>query len=94
MGKSGGFEFFARRKKGVKPSLTTPAVTQEVIHWTLSRLGEDIFAIAERPDFHYRPPRGSFNQSICASCGEGVLDRYVRMKDGKPRCIPCSGYEG
>lgn len=89
----GKFEFFALRKKGIEPSQIDPAVTQEVIDWTLSLKDEDIYAVSERPDFHYQPPKGSFNKAICAGCGEVVFERYVRMKDGKPYCIPCSGYK-
>jgi len=37
--------------------------------------------------------RGSFNKTKCSVCGEYVFDRYVRMKDGKSVCIPCSEYE-
>lgn len=37
--------------------------------------------------------KGSFNKTKSSVCGEYVFDRYVRMKDGQPVCIPCSGYE-
>jgi len=29
----------------------------------------------------------------CSVCGENVMEPRVRMKDGKPVCIPCSGQE-
>ena len=75
------------------PASDIPAeVTQEVIDWTLSLSDEDIYQVTERPDFHYLPPKGSFNKSLCVVCGETVFERYVRLKDGKPHCIPCSGY--
>ncbi len=91
----GHFEFFTNyRKKGIEPSGIPAPVTQEVIDWTLSLPDETIYAVAERPDFHYQPPKGSFNKALCAGCGEVVFERYVRMKDGKPYCIPCSGYKG
>ncbi len=28
----------------------------------------------------------------CSACGEYVFERYVRMVDGRPQCIPCSEY--
>ena len=46
-----------------------------------------------KPDFTYTPEKGSFSKIMCSLCGEYVFDPYVRMKDGKPVCIPCSGYE-
>lgn len=90
----GGFEFFAQRKKGLEPSAIPAPITQELIDWTLSLPDEEIFAVAERQDFHYQPPKGSFNKAVCSICGEVVFERYVRLKDGKPVCIPCSGYKG
>ena len=67
-------------------------MTQDAIDWTLSLTDEAIYAVQPRPDFHYQPPKGSFNKSLCSACGEYVFERYVRYQDGKPVCIPCSGY--
>ena len=88
----GKHEFFAYRKRGVEPSAIPPAVTQQAIDWTLSLSDEGIYAVQARPDFQYQPPKGSFNRSMCSSCGEYVFERYVRYQNGKPVCIPCSGY--
>jgi len=85
-------EFFAYRKRGVEPSGIPAPVTQEAIDWTLSLTDEAIFSVEQRPDFRYQPPKGSFNKSLCSKCGEYVFERYVRYQDGKPVCIPCSGY--
>lgn len=88
----GKFEFFAKRKQGLEPSHIDPALAQEVLDWTLSLKDEEIFAVSERPEFVYEPSQGSFNKAVCTGCGEVVFERYVRMRDGKPYCIPCSGY--
>ena len=53
---------------------------------------EAIYTVQPRPDFTYQPPKGSFNKALCSVCGEYVFERDVRTKDGKPVCIPCSGY--
>lgn len=92
--KFGGFEFFAFRKKGVEPSQIPEAAAKEVIDWTFSLTDDEIFAMTETPDFHYQPPKGSFNKAICSVCGEVVFERYVRTKDGKPHCIPCAEQAG
>ncbi len=89
----GKFEFFAYRKRGAEPSEIPAAVTQEVIDWTLNRPDDSVFAVTERPDYTYQPPKGSFNKVRCSACGEYVFERYVRLRDGAPICIPCSGYE-
>ena len=90
--KFGGFEFFARRKNGVEPSQIPPAVTNEVIEWTLGLQDDEVFSVSEAPGFEYHPPKGSFNKAVCSVCGEVVFERYVRIKDGKAHCIPCSGF--
>jgi len=88
----GAQEFFSYRKRGIEPSGIPATVTQAAIDWTLSLTDEAVFAVQPRPDFQYQPPKGSFNKSLCSVCGEYVFERYVRTKDGKPVCIPCSGY--
>jgi len=88
----GSQEFFAYRKRGVEPSAIPVEVTQAAIDWTLSLAENEIYAVTQRPDFSYAPPKGSFNKSACTACGEYVFERYVRFLDGKPHCIPCSGY--
>jgi formylmethanofuran dehydrogenase subunit E len=88
----GRFEFFAYRKRGVEPSGIPAAVTQEVIDWTLAQPDAALFAMSERPEFQYAPPKGSFNKALCTVCGEYVFERYERLKDGRVVCIPCSGY--
>ena len=47
----------------------------------------------QKPDFKFKPVKGSFNKAKCSLCHEYVFERYVRIKDGQPVCIPCSGYE-
>lgn len=89
----GKHEFFAYRKRGVEPSAIPAGVTKQVLDWTLGLSDEAIYAVQQRPDFAYRPPKGSFNKSLCSKCGEYVFERYVRQQDGKPLCIPCSGYQ-
>ena len=89
----GPMEFFAYRKRGVEPSGIPAAVTQEVIDWSLSLPDDEIYGVTERPEFTYTPLKGTFNKSLCSVCGEYVFERYVRTRDGKPVCIPCSGYQ-
>jgi len=89
----GKFEFFAYRKKGVEPSQIPAKVTDEVINWVYEQADEFMFKVEPKPDFKFSPVKGSFNKTKCTACGEYAFDRYVRMKEGQPFCIPCSGYE-
>jgi len=88
----GKFEFFAYRKRGVEPSEIPPSVVAEVTNWIYEQPDDYLFKIEARPDFTFIPPKGSFNKARCSVCGEYVFERYLRTKDGKPVCIPCSGY--
>lgn len=88
----GKFEFMAYRKKGVEPSQIPTAVSDEVIRWVYEQTDDTMFSVEPKPDFRFKPTKGSFNKTKCNACGEYVFDRYLRMKDGKPVCIPCSGY--
>jgi len=89
----GKFEFFAYRKRGVEPSEIPVGVAEEVTQWMYGQPDEALFKIEMKPDFKFTPVKGSFNKTKCSVCEEYVFDRYVRMKEGKPLCIPCSGYE-
>jgi formylmethanofuran dehydrogenase subunit E len=88
----GKFEFIAIRKKGIEPSQIPASVSQEIIRWAYEQTDDALFSAEPKPDFQFKPTKGSFNKTKCGSCGEYVFDRYLRMKDGKPVCIPCSGY--
>ena len=88
----GRFEFFVYRKRDVEPSQMPAAVLNEIIQWAYDQPDEAVFQVEARPDFKFTPVKGSFNKSKCSMCGEYVYERYVRMKDGRPVCIPCSGY--
>jgi formylmethanofuran dehydrogenase subunit E len=84
-------EFFPYRNRGVEPSAIPAEVAQAAMDWTLTLRDDEIFAVTRRPDFSYTPRKGSFNKSLCTASGEYVLERYARLRDAKPYCIPCAG---
>jgi len=88
------YEFFDYRKKGVEPSHIPEAVCLEVIQKVLASREEEMFCVRLLPDFQHKKIPGSFNKAKCEVCGEYVFERYLRRKDGKLVCIPCSGYTG
>jgi formylmethanofuran dehydrogenase subunit E len=89
----GKFEFFAYRRRGVEPSEIPAPVVEEVTEWMFAQPDDVVFKVEMVPDFTYQPVKGSFNRTKCTKCGEYVFDRYIRMVDGKPYCIPDSGYK-
>ncbi len=86
-------EFFKFRKKGIQPSEIPEDVRQDIINRVLKATDEELFNVKMLPDFKYTPLKGSFNKTKCEVCGEYVFERYLRIKDGKKVCIPCSGQE-
>jgi formylmethanofuran dehydrogenase subunit E len=90
--KLGKYEFFAYRKKGVEPSQIPEPVRSEIIDVVFNASDDEMFNVKKLSDFEHKKIKGSFNKAKCESCGEYVFERYVRIKDGKQVCIPCSGY--
>jgi len=88
----GKYEFFDYRKKGIEPSQIPEPVSNEIIKVVLTASDDEMFNVKKLSDFEYKKIKGSFNKTKCESCGEYVFERYVRMKDGKHLCIPCSGF--
>ncbi len=88
----GAYKFFTLRKNGVLPSEVPQEVSQEVIDIVLNSNEEDLFKVEIKPDYDFYPVKSSFNKAKCEICGEYTFERYLRKKDGKNVCIPCSGY--
>ncbi len=85
-------EFFVYRKKGVEPSDIPAEVSGEIIDKVLKATDKKLFKVELLPDMKWTPVKGSFNKGKCDICGEYVFERYLRRKEGKTVCIPCSEY--
>jgi formylmethanofuran dehydrogenase subunit E len=89
----GTVEFFAYRKRGIEPSQIPADVAEKSLAWVDAQANEKVFKIERLPDYEFTPVKGSFNKMKCVKCGEYVFERYIRMVNNEPRCIPCSGYK-
>lgn len=85
-------EFFAYRKRGVEPSEVPPDVTRRAVDVVLQATEDRLFTVSRLSDFTFTRPKSSFAKVRCSRCQEYVFERYVRTLDGKPLCIPCSGF--
>lgn len=83
--------FIQKRKQGVPASQIEAALVEPLIEHILGVPAETLFLIEEVQQG--QPPAAhphDFNTVICAECGEVVVERYARVKQGKIVCIPCA----
>ena len=89
----GKFEFLTYRKKGTRPSDIPENISKEIVDWVLACSEEELFKVELLPDFAFRKPgTKTFAKVRCVKCGEYVFEPQVRILNGEPHCIPCSGY--
>lgn len=85
-------EFFAFRKRGVEPSQIPRDVTERAVEMVLRAPETEIFQVESLDDFKFSRPAGSFARVKCSRCREYVFERYIRLVNGQPMCLPCSGF--
>ena len=67
-------------------------MTERAVKIVLEIPEDKMFKVEKLPDFKFSRPKGSFAKVKCSKCGEYAFERYVRTVEGKPICIPCSGF--
>jgi len=87
------FEYMRYRKQGVKNTEIPAHLADEIINFATETPLDEIFNVKEVLDFKYELLKTSFNKSKCVVCGEYTYERYLRNRNGKLVCIPCSEYE-
>lgn len=88
----GSYEFFAYRKRGIEPSQIPWEVTGPAVEYVLTTPEDQAFLLSRPEDITFSRPKNSFAKVRCEDCGEYVFERYIRIRDGKHLCIPCSHY--
>ena len=89
--KSKESEFIGFRKKGVPASQIAPALVDPMIEMMMSAPAEQLFIIEPVGETKLPAPRThDFNTHTCTECGEVMVERYARIKDGKVVCMVCA----
>ena len=89
--KSRESKFIGYRKKGVPASQIEPALVDPMIDMLMSAPAEQLFIIHPIGETKLPAPRAhNFNTQICTECGEVMVERYARIKDGKVVCMVCA----
>jgi formylmethanofuran dehydrogenase subunit E len=84
-------EFIQFRKKGVPASKIDAALIDPAVDFILAESDENLFKIDPVQEIKLTPGRPhDFNTHICEECGEMMVERYARVKNGKVVCMPCA----
>ena len=85
--------FVKMRHQGVPPTDVPLEISQPLVQGLMARKDEDLFTVGEVFEYPLGPASPPcFDTAICSLCGELVAENKIRMKEGKPTCLPCSGY--
>ena len=85
--------FVKMRHEGVPPTQIPLEISEGLVEGLLAKSDDDLFIVSEAFDYPLpESPAASFNLVRCSVCGEAVAENKVRLKDGKPGCLPCGGY--
>jgi formylmethanofuran dehydrogenase subunit E len=89
--KSKESEFIGYRKKGVPASQIDPALVDPMVEMMMSAPAEKLFIIEPVGETKLPTPRPhDFNTQRCTECGEVMVERYARIKEGKVVCMVCA----
>jgi formylmethanofuran dehydrogenase subunit E len=89
--KSKESEFISYRKKGVPASQIDPVLVDPMIEMMMSTPAEQLFIIGPVSRTKLPAPRAhDFNTQTCSECGEVMVERYARIKEGKIVCMVCA----
>ncbi len=87
--------FVQMRHRGVPPTEVPLDVSRPLVEGLMARGDGDIFTVSAVFEYPLGPPASPcFDTVRCSACGEVVAQNKVRMKEGAPICLPCSGYAG
>ena len=81
-------EFIAERRKGVPACQIDPQLSAGLIDTVLRQPAEALFNIEPVRQMELPPPEPhAFDTFICDVCGEMVVTRYAREREGQTVCI-------
>ena len=84
-------EFIAERRKGVPACQIDPRLSQGLIDTVLSEPTAALFNVEPVKKIELPPPEPhAFDTFVCDVCGETVVTRYAREREGQTVCIPCA----
>ncbi|HQK95465.1 MAG TPA: FmdE family protein [Armatimonadota bacterium] len=92
MQKSKESDFMALRKSGTPASRVPPEVADPLVAMVSQAPDEQLLDVSPVFEYDWKDAPHTFATTTCPSCGEMVVERNMRVKDGQAVCLPCSGY--
>ena len=84
-------EFMALRKAGVSPTKIDPTLSEPLVESVMNAPLEQLLIVSEVFDYLWKDEfPHTFESVVCEECGEMVVERNARIKNGRILCIPCS----
>jgi formylmethanofuran dehydrogenase subunit E len=84
--------FMQKRAAGVPPTEIPEDEQWELVNLIWDAPEEDVLAIGPVMDYEWSGPEEIVRFAVCAGCGELVAEPYMRLVEGEPLCMDCSGY--
>ena len=85
--------FVKMRHQGVLPTEVPLDVSRPLVQRLMERSDDDLFTVSNVFEYALAPKAAAcFDTVNCSRCDELVAENKVRLKEGKPVCLPCSGY--
>ena len=93
MMKSKQSKFMELRKSGTPASQVLAEIADPLVEMVSNAPDEMLLKIGEVFTYELKDPAHTFESVVCDQCGEMVVERNARLKEGKAVCIFCSGYK-
>ncbi len=84
--------FMQKRAAGVPPTQIPENEQWELVNLIWEASEKDVLTIGPVVDYDWKEPAEIVRFAVCSQCGELVAEPYLRMVEGKPLCMDCSGY--
>jgi formylmethanofuran dehydrogenase subunit E len=81
-----------KRAAGVPPTQIPENVQWELVNLIWEAPEADVLTIGPVVDYDWKEPTEIVRFAICSGCGDLVAEPYLRVVEGKPLCMDCSGY--
>ena len=86
--------FMKKRAAGVPPTEIPEDEQWELVNLIWNAPEDDVLTVGPVVDRAWIEPDEIVRFAVCDGCGELVAEPYLRVVEGKPLCIDCSGYPG